>query len=258
MASADETTSVPSSSVFVGDLPGTIEEDAVTKVFGAYGNVKYCKMLQASQHGKRGAILEFETLEEAAWIIENVNGNIPQGLAEPVVVKYKEAKPWGKAPNTNGDGSDQRWTPYETGKDSGKGSGKGGGKNGGKSEGTSINVLVSGLYESGALPGGQKWSNDDGTLFVSGLPSDTTDTDLYKIFTPFGATYPRGVCAMKGPDGKCKGFGFVNFLDVVAAQKAISTLNGTTLPDGQVLRVQVKQAKSQGGQSKGSGKGQGK
>merc|ERR1711953_635259 len=92
------------------------------------------------------------------------------------------------------------------------------------------------------MPGGIKYENDEGTLFVGGLPPDTTDLELYKIFSPFGATAPRGIRAMTHEDRvTCKGFGFVNYLDASSAQMALATLNGTQMPDGTRLKVNVKQ-----------------
>eukprot|EP00927_Polykrikos_kofoidii_P064609 TRINITY_DN59_c0_g2_i1.p1 TRINITY_DN59_c0_g2~~TRINITY_DN59_c0_g2_i1.p1 ORF type:complete len:232 (+),score=41.99 TRINITY_DN59_c0_g2_i1:194-889(+) len=222
----------PSKNLFIGDLPGTIEEAELRSVFAAYGEVKSCKMSNQSQAGKRGAILEFESQEEATWIVENVNGNIPQGLKEPVSVKYKETgKGWGKS--GGGASGENRWEPYGGGGDKG---GKGGGK------GTcGISTLVKGLYDAKCLPGGGDWPPVEATVFVSGLPKDTTDFDLYKIFSPFGGIAPHGAEAAKGDDKtSCKGYAFVNFVEIPSAQNAIQTLNGTTLPDGTYLKVSAK------------------
>jgi RNA recognition motif-containing protein len=234
---------MPSPKVFVGDLPPTIDEAKLATVFGAYGNIKQAKLLPPNQSNKRGAIIDFEAQEEATWIVENVNGNIPQGLTEPVVVRYKETRSsyfsYGKAQS----GSQPASTPYSCSKN---GNGSVGG--------TGISVLVQGLLESGALPGGQKWSNDDATIFVYGLPQDTNDVDLYKIFSPFGAIAPQGVRVMLGDDRvSCRGYGFVNYMSKESAELSINTLNGTTMPDGKVLKVYFKQLNGDG-QGKGSGK----
>merc|ERR1719198_1525662 len=92
-----------------------------------------------------------------------------------------------------GKGGD-RWSPYD---------GKGGGKSGDKGKGGkggSIKTLKKGLQYAGVLPGG-KWTNDENALFVGGLPADTTDCDLYEIFSPFGSIPFSGVRAMKNEDG---------------------------------------------------------
>eukprot|EP00747_Dinoflagellata_sp_TGD_P163911 gnl/TRDRNA2_/TRDRNA2_183123_c0_seq1.p1 gnl/TRDRNA2_/TRDRNA2_183123_c0~~gnl/TRDRNA2_/TRDRNA2_183123_c0_seq1.p1 ORF type:complete len:158 (+),score=36.39 gnl/TRDRNA2_/TRDRNA2_183123_c0_seq1:84-557(+) len=93
-----------------------------------------------------------------------------------------------------------------------------------------------------APPGGGRWENDDSTLFVGGLPSDTTDLDMYNIFAPFGAIAPRGATAMKDKENasKCTGIGFVNYMEVAHAQHAIQKLNGTMMSDGSTLSVKIK------------------
>jgi len=100
------------------------------------------------------------------------------------------------------------------------------------------------LEQAGVLPGG-KIGRDESVLYIGNLPYDTTDKDLYQIFACFGAIIMSGVKAMTNEDGSCKGIGFVNFQDVAAAQFAISSLNGTSLPDGSRLKVSIKMPKPQ-------------
>merc|ERR1719401_3119527 len=123
------------------------------------------------------------------------------------------------------------------------GKGKGFGKGGGISE------IIKGLCAANALPGAEGYSNDEMALYIHGLPPDTTDLDLYKIFGAFGAIPPKGVRAMLGDDGMCRGFGFVNYVDAGALEAAMMTLNGTTLPNGKTLTVKPK-----GPGGKGEGK----
>merc|ERR1712224_842768 len=100
-----------------------------------------------------------------------------------------------------------------------------------------IKALVDGLMNSGAMPGGVKYSNDENTLFVGGLPSDTTDLDLFWIFSPFGPIAPKGVYASLTEDkSRCKGIGFVNFMDPNATYQAIKNVNGN-IPQGHGSRV---------------------
>merc|ERR1712217_666538 len=119
----------------------------------------------------------------------------------------------------------------------------------------SIQTIKQGLQWGGALPGG-KWSNDKNALYVGGLREDTCDVDLYEIFSCFGAIPYKGVRAMQNAEGKCTGYGFVNFQHDDACQTAIANLNGTMLPTGRMLKVQIMQPKTGGGG--GGGKGAGK
>jgi len=230
----------PSDNLFISGLPEGFDEAALQSVFGPYGTIAQAKVM-ASQPGRSAAaMIRFGSVSEAQWIVENVNGNIPQGLTEAIEVKYALSKEQ-KAEQAAGKG----WGPYDGGKgkdgwgkDGGKGKGAGKGKCG-------IQILVQGLQASGALPGGKGGASDEGTLFVAGLPADTTDCDLYKIFSPFGAI--KSTKAMADPmTGMCKGVGFVNCLDPGVALMAIQTLNGTQMPDGSWLTVSIKTAKGEG------------
>jgi len=233
----------PCDTIFIGDLPGELTEAEFKSVFGAFGTVTWSKIWKGGKGGKQAALVEFSTVDEATWVVENVNGNIPEGLSTPVMVKYKEerskkggaegakgAKGWGK----------DRAGPYsKNGGPSPKG-GKGGyGGKGGKGE-FGARELVEGLYSSGAMPGGTRYENDENAIYINGLPKDATDETLYQIFSPFGAIAPKGVRAMMDPEGGCKGFGFVNYLDNGAAQTVISTLNGAQMPDGTTLTIKTK------------------
>eukprot|EP00746_Dinoflagellata_sp_MGD_P167710 gnl/MRDRNA2_/MRDRNA2_98562_c0_seq1.p1 gnl/MRDRNA2_/MRDRNA2_98562_c0~~gnl/MRDRNA2_/MRDRNA2_98562_c0_seq1.p1 ORF type:complete len:172 (+),score=37.89 gnl/MRDRNA2_/MRDRNA2_98562_c0_seq1:79-594(+) len=119
----------------------------------------------------------------------------------------------------------------------GKGMGKGIGPNG-KPYG--IKQVMFQISNSGTLPGG-RWENDDKTLVVVGLPEDTTDLDMYKIFAPFGAIASNGAAVMKDKEdkNKCTGVGFVNYLEMSSMKDAMRSLNGTIMPDG-MSRLTVK------------------
>merc|ERR1712150_75704 len=100
-----------------------------------------------------------------------------------------------------------------------------------------IQQIVNGFEAAGALPGSKGFNNDESelnTLYIAGLPSDTEDLHLYRLFSPFGAITPKGARAVTNMDGSCKGIGFVNFLDSAAAQAAIMTYNGAVMPDGSI------------------------
>mmetsp|Transcript_24352 Transcript_24352/g.36962 ORF Transcript_24352/g.36962 Transcript_24352/m.36962 type:complete len:233 (+) Transcript_24352:132-830(+) len=227
----------PNDNVFIADLPMDMDEAKIQGIFGAYGNITSIKLCPGGN--RMAALVRFGSLEEATWIVENLNGNIAQGLQDPITVRYASSGNKGKG-GLGGGGAGERWTPYFNkgdygGKDSDKGKGKGKGKG-------SITVLKKGLQHAGVLPGG-RWTNDENALFIGGLPTDTTDYDLYEIFATFGPIPSQGVRAMMNPDGSCKGIGFVNFLDASSALAAINTLNGTMMPDGTTLKVSQKQVK---------------
>eukprot|EP00913_Durusdinium_trenchii_P021556 g20257.t1 len=100
--------------------------------------------------------------------------------------------------------------------------------------------LVRAVVSAQVVPGG-KWNNDDNTLFVGGLPPDTTNLEMYQIFSAFGPIAPRGATALLDKDtGKCTGIGFINYMNAEAAEKAIRALNSWPFEDGSRLTVKKK------------------
>lgn len=257
----------PSDNVWIGDLPADIEQNKLREIFGAYGTVVDCRVLAAKPGGKPCAMVRFGSVEEATWIVENLNGNFPQGLSEPIVARYANApgsksdpskgKSFGKG-DWNSGGSD--WNSggkcgvWYSGKDGGWNSGGkdgvcngGGGDFGGKTSGkgkkgcasSSFDSLYMFAKKSGVLPGAGTVPQEC-TAYIKNLPPDTTDLGLYKLFTPFGAIALTGVKAMLHDDGTCKGFGFIDFVEADCAGGAVLSLDGMTLPDGSSIGVSRK------------------
>lgn len=70
-------------------LPSLLSDDLAHRIFSQYGTVEQAKMLEAiSGASTRGCLLQMSTLEEAAWLVQNVNTNIPQGLEAPVTIQF--------------------------------------------------------------------------------------------------------------------------------------------------------------------------
>lgn len=258
----------PSATVFVGSLPGDITDEQVSEIFGAYGNIASCKAIPGRGPGAKGAAtITFQSTEESEWVVQNLNGNIAQGLDEPCTVKYSspkgkgggDAKAYGKAGKAPAAAAA---APYSDGgkKGGGKdwekpkgGEGKGGEGKGEDSTDCDIYTLMKGI--SASCPGSTRLP-DDHQLYITGLPTDTTDLDLYKMLSPFGAINQRGVKAMRRGQ-QCTGIGFVDMIDTEVLNTAITTLNGTTMPDGNTLRLMVKNSTRKGekGGTKGGDKG---
>jgi RNA recognition motif-containing protein len=292
-----------SDNTFVGGLPPTITEDQVKQVFGTSGTVVSCRVLPAGGD-KTSALVRFNSVEQAAWMVENVNGNVPAGLVDPVVVKFAEQKTNRYAPpagaavvappskqevgavpasdkifvsslppldqdavklifeaygtvtsvkmvgNTSAVvrfGSDQEAKRVVEGLNGVVLQGldkpvsiQFADTPGAKAERMGMmSVIVNGFVQSGVLPGG-RWGTSDNAVHIAGLPSDTEDVHLYRLFSSFGPIAPRGCRAMMNPDGTCKGIAFVNFLTSEAVQAAVTTFNGALLPDGTTLKVSAK------------------
>jgi len=216
----------PSDHVYVTELPVPFDEDQCRAVFGAYGTVLECRVLPATTPDQQrvSALIRFQDMEQAQWVVENVDGNIPTGLWSVVKVRFANQ------PDEGNGNFPIRLDPSPGAADGGTCAGR---------TSTSIKQVIDGLQQSCALPGGkshaQAWP-----CFIGGLPPDCTNHDLYEVFSNFGAIATKGVNAMKNPDGTCKGVGFVNFLDEESAELAVQTLDAAVMPDGYTWRVEKK------------------
>jgi RNA recognition motif-containing protein len=85
-------------------------------------------------------------------------------------------------------------------------------------------------------------------LYVGGLPYSTTDIQLAELFSPYGSVVSAQVINDRFT-GQSRGFGFVEMESGEAAQKAISTLNGSEL-NGR--RIVVNEARPQGDRARSS------
>ncbi|CAE7865313.1 SXL [Symbiodinium microadriaticum] len=80
----------PGPTLFVTGLPVDCTNDFCKSIFGQYGIVKDARMLPVLP-GKAAAaaVVEMNTADDAKWIVEHVNGNVPQSLTTPVTVSFK-------------------------------------------------------------------------------------------------------------------------------------------------------------------------
>jgi len=79
--------------LFVKSLPLESTFDTVLAIFSQYGGVQSVKVLPAS--GGRAVVAAFVTMnsvQEAKWILENVNGQVPMGLQNPVEIMFATPK----------------------------------------------------------------------------------------------------------------------------------------------------------------------
>jgi RNA recognition motif-containing protein len=246
----------PSDNVWVGDLPIGMDQQTLGATFSAYGQIVDCKMLPGRDSmSKPCALIRFATVEQAAWFVENLHGNIPEGLQEPVICRFANAPSKGKGkeaffpggavlppPNTP---PPVRSAPYNGGAYVG---GKGALNMQGSGDtrmSHSFEVFYGAVQASGMLGGSAV--PDDCSIFVQNLPFDATDVDLYRLFAPFGAIGGSGVKAILDDDGSCKGMGFVDYTEPASAANAVLALEGFALPDGSAISVSIKGQQSMHG-----------
>lgn len=244
---------LPSDNIYVTGLPAGSDERMVRYLLSPYASVTQCKMISSGGRGeKASAFIRFMSTQQAAWVVQNMNGAIPQGLSEPIFARFADAPEPKPSPFSMMPGG-ARCGGGAFGHQAGELDMLGQLRQGGPAQRNNpavggrpvgIMMIVSGIEASGVLPGGARFSNNESTLYVAGLTPDTRDIHLYQLFAPFGAISAKGVRAVANPDGTCKGFGFVNFLEPESVQNAINAYNGAILPDGTVMKVAVKTPKS--------------
>lgn len=69
----------PSEALFITGLPKDCTNDFARSIFGQYGTVKDVNVLPVLA-GKEAAaaIVTMTSVDDAKWIVEHVNGNVPQ------------------------------------------------------------------------------------------------------------------------------------------------------------------------------------
>jgi len=211
---ADLPAPTPSDNVYIRNLPAEVTEERLKSIVSTFGNITQFKMMPGQ--GKTTALVRFSSVKEATALVTGLKASALPGITDSVEVKYAESL---QARN-------QRYatdgTPF------------------------GIETIVKGFQMSGLMPGGTGYSsNSENALYIAGLPSDTNDYYLYRLFSPLGSIAPKGVHTMLNEDGTCKGIAFVNYLDSASAHMAISIYNGTIMPDGTRLKVAIKAQKPQ-------------
>jgi len=96
-------------------------------------------------------------------------------------------------------------------------------------------------------------------LYVGNLSYNTHDEDLREVFSKIGEVLSVTLITDQAT-GRSKGFGFVEMASDADAEKAISTLNGTSFMD-RTIAVNEARPKTEGGRGRsgfGSGGGRGK
>lgn len=96
-------TAPPSENLAVSGLPPDITDDKVRSTLGQYGLVAQVKVLPPLPGRQdREAFVRMSKLDDAKWIVANVNDNVLDGMADRVTVQYSLHKgplsPWGGLP----------------------------------------------------------------------------------------------------------------------------------------------------------------
>jgi len=198
-----------SDNLYIQGFPVNIDEESLKHIFSAYGNVMQCKVLPTPPGGnaKGAALVRFASVDEATWIVDHVNGNIPHGLTESVVVRYaNQPGGKGKPSASSGDDGKSRAAPY------------------------------SGESKSSTAPE----PNDN--LYVTGLPLSLDNDLLRQFFAAYGSV---GQCKVLPSRPNATGsVALVRFTSIAEATKVKTKLDGT-VPEGHQEPLRLKYASSQ-------------
>uniref|UniRef100_A0A7S4V7B9 RRM domain-containing protein n=1 Tax=Alexandrium monilatum TaxID=311494 RepID=A0A7S4V7B9_9DINO len=83
--------------IHIGNLPMHVDDAKLLSIFSAYGTVTWSRVFDSKGKPNKAAIVEFADAAEATWVVENLNGNIAQGLSEPITVAFKQERRKGGA-----------------------------------------------------------------------------------------------------------------------------------------------------------------
>lgn len=87
--SSDACGVLPSDSLLVQGLPANYTEQQVREIFEMYGFVVSSSVLEAGVDHTT-ALVKMTSVDEASWLVQNLNANIPQGLQNPVTVSFAD------------------------------------------------------------------------------------------------------------------------------------------------------------------------
>jgi len=79
----------PCDNLYVKGLPGGFTDETLMALFSSYGRVSQGRVL-ASPPGVpyAAALVRMGSVQEAKWLVDNLHGNIPEGLGDPVYIKF--------------------------------------------------------------------------------------------------------------------------------------------------------------------------
>jgi cold shock CspA family protein len=82
--------------LFIAGLPMTTTEEFVRDFFAKFGAIQQCKVLP-DQPGKldKAVLVRFADEKQAKWLVENLNGTTPEGLSQPLTVRFAGDRPGG-------------------------------------------------------------------------------------------------------------------------------------------------------------------
>eukprot|EP00210_Caulerpa_lentillifera_P004395 g4193.t1 len=265
----------PSDNLYVRNLPNSWNQDEIVSLFKPFGSVVSCRVLHVGE-GIRGAgaLVRMHTLHESSQAVAGLNGRIPQGGTEMLIVRYADTPEEKARRKAKRSSYCYRFSPYEmppsntntqrSGQEScidhqvvtmdplrsNVGQYHASWTTEAPTSGFSMTLPQTGGYSTVfAAPPTQVHHQTPPpppllqpcSIYIKNLPTTTDKLFLYEKFAHFG-----GVTSVKPMldeiTGECKGFGFVNYIDSKSAQMAAESMNGVVIA-GRILHVSLQSAK---------------
>eukprot|EP00667_Euglena_gracilis_P019200 EG_transcript_20527 len=206
--------------VFVGNLPSTVTQDELQRLFGPHGTVTEVVLLppRASQSDQRCGFVKFSSYQEANSAIQAINGTDWNG--SKMAVRMADA---GRKQNVYS--ALQQILPAVY----------------------AATTAANHMYGHGQPMHGMQpvaaLTSPGTKLFVGNIPSYWTKDNLAAQFGPYGVLEETVILSRKGiNDTQC---GFVKFFDPQCASLAMQSLAGTVI-DGLEFVVRHADSKRQG------------
>eukprot|EP00747_Dinoflagellata_sp_TGD_P141564 gnl/TRDRNA2_/TRDRNA2_176144_c6_seq2.p1 gnl/TRDRNA2_/TRDRNA2_176144_c6~~gnl/TRDRNA2_/TRDRNA2_176144_c6_seq2.p1 ORF type:complete len:359 (+),score=66.29 gnl/TRDRNA2_/TRDRNA2_176144_c6_seq2:103-1077(+) len=228
---AHDEAEIAGTNLYIKGLPLGISEEQLMSILSPYGTISSIKVLPTTKDNTP-ALVRFLNYNEAEWVVQNLNGNVPQGLESPIAVKFaatdaEKSSGYGKA-SFKGMGNEN--SPY-----GGKGA-----------------PPFGGIAMQSPVP--QKAPPEPNTnLYVKGLPMGITEEQVLSIFGAYGTVSSVRVL----PTSKDNTPALIRFEKSDEARWVLETLNNN-VPEGLQYPVTIKLADrtpGKGGASQGGGKG---
>mmetsp|Transcript_39203 Transcript_39203/g.83519 ORF Transcript_39203/g.83519 Transcript_39203/m.83519 type:complete len:496 (+) Transcript_39203:84-1571(+) len=245
----------PTDSVYMSGLPADSTPESLKTIFDSYGTVKNVKLLQGNPgRPEINALVQMTTNDEAQWLVDNVSGNIPQGLTTPVAIKLATAgagagkggcmgkmgmmgkmgkgmNAWGGGQGMDSSGGAWGGNQFEMMQNlmsmmwGGSWNGGGMGKDGGMGKGS-----------GGGKPAGPAMPSDN--LYVKGFHDGISDEEVRTIMNKYGKVNSCRV--LPTVPGRTSGTPcLVRMSSIDEAKWIVENLNGN-IPEGHTTPIEVK------------------
>jgi len=252
---------VPENKLFVGMLSRKAGEEEIKELFAPFGEIREIFMIRnADGSSKCAAFLRYVQREAAVQAIECLHNNIVMdGAARPLIVKFADNQRQRQQRQIKNMrrhevmalGAYAGYGPLPIGMTLPSGTPYAMPPQYGAPNAPQAFMYPPHQFVQQPYGYGQSNSDDSSpmnprpregpagaNLFVYHLPHDLTDADLATAFNPFGSVISAKVYVDKFT-GESKGFGFVSYDSVIAAEAAIEQMNGFQIGNKR-LKVQHK------------------